>query len=54
MRGSAVTWRPAPVRELETRLAIPPSPGSFSEAELEGIPDPLAATWRQRSRPARL
>jgi hypothetical protein len=28
-------------RELETRLAYPPAPGSFSHAELEGLPDPV-------------
>jgi hypothetical protein len=40
-RWAAVTERLVPVRELETRLAYPPAPGSFSDAEIEGLPDPV-------------
>jgi hypothetical protein len=31
----------ASVRELETRLAYPPAPGSFSDTELDGLPGPV-------------
>lgn len=31
----------ASARELRTRLAYPPAPGSFSDAELEGLPKPV-------------
>ncbi len=33
--------RLAAARELKIRLAYPPAPGSFAEAELEGLPDPV-------------
>ena len=36
-----VSARIASARELRTRLADLPAPGSFSEAELEGLPDPV-------------
>ena len=36
-----MTVRIASVRELRTRLADLPAPGSFSDAELESLPDPV-------------
>lgn len=36
-----MTERLASARELKARLAYPPAPGSFSDAELEGLPDPV-------------
>jgi hypothetical protein len=36
-----MTERVASLSELETRLAYPPAAGSFSDAELEGLPDPV-------------
>jgi hypothetical protein len=37
----SVSARIASARELRTRLADLPAPGSFSGAELEGLPDPM-------------
>jgi len=36
-----MTARLASARELKTCLAYPPTPGSFSSAELDGLPDPV-------------
>ena len=36
-----MTTRLASARELKARLAYPPAPGSFSDAELEGLPEPV-------------
>jgi hypothetical protein len=36
-----MTVRIASVRELRTRLADLPAPGSFSDAEVESLPDPV-------------
>jgi hypothetical protein len=41
----------APVRELQTRLAYPPAPGSFSDSELEGLPDPVRRYLRAAMAP---
>jgi hypothetical protein len=47
-----MTVRIASVRELRTRLADLPAPGSFSD-ELESLPTRCATTSRKPSRPAR-
>jgi len=42
-RGPALpfTLVPPSVRSLETRLAVPPADGTFSEAEVDGLPEPV-------------
>ena len=39
--GRPMTARLASARKLRIRLAEPPAPGSFSDAELEGLPEPV-------------
>lgn len=45
--------RIASARELRTRLADAPAPGSFSEAELEGLPDPVRRYFEAALAPGR-
>jgi len=39
--GLGMTDHLASARELKARLAYPPAPGSFSDAEVAGLPDPV-------------
>lgn len=39
--GPAALTPPTHYRDFETRLADPPAPDSFSERELEGLPEPV-------------
>ena len=43
--------RLASARELRTRLADLPVPGSFSDVELEGLPDPVRRHFKEAIAP---
>ena len=46
-----MTQRLASARELRTRLADLPVPGSFSDVELEGLPDPVRRHFKEAIAP---